>query len=125
MRTPWGPSDYEKEYAEGVTFYGTPSHGGFKLSAARNRDVVPSLRLDGGWYEEDCDWYRVAYTFPQLFVDPETEAFRDTETVVATALSGIRNWMPDEYETLTGETIALGESTWRDHQLAEKEKVTA
>lgn len=116
MRTPWGQSDHEQRYAEGVTFYGTPSHGGFKLSAARNREVVPSLRLDGGWYEEDCDWYRVAYTFPHLFVQAESDRYCDTQTVVATALEGIRNWAPDAYEMLTGETIAPGESSWRDHQ---------
>lgn len=34
--TPWGKADYEKVYAEGIVFYGTPSHGGFKLDRERN-----------------------------------------------------------------------------------------
>jgi hypothetical protein len=39
--TPWGPSQGGTVYAEGVTAHSTAGHGGFKLSAERNRKVHP------------------------------------------------------------------------------------
>jgi hypothetical protein len=69
MRTPWGTSDYRKEYASGIVFYGTPSHGGFKLDEARNALIPADWRRWDGWYEEDCDANYVAATFPLLFPD--------------------------------------------------------
>lgn len=85
MRTPWGESDSSKQYAEGITFYGTPSHGGFHLSAKQNR-LVPDYLRDatwgdlgaGGWYEEDCDWSIVAVVFPHLFTAEDLENARRT-----------------------------------------------
>lgn len=55
--TPWGVADYAREYAEGIVFYGTPSHGGFKLSAQRLARMHPATRSAtalpsssrGGW----------------------------------------------------------------------------
>ena len=67
MHTPWGMSDYRKEFAPGVVFYATPSHGGFKLSPERNALIRDEWRLDDAWYEEDCDANFVAATFPELF----------------------------------------------------------
>src|SRR3546814_15554429 len=29
------------------------------------------LRVAGGWYEEDCEWAKVAIGFPDLFTDYE------------------------------------------------------
>lgn len=55
MRTPWGQSDHEVKIAPGVTFYGTPSHGGIKLDRARNAKVPKGARSEGGWYEEDVE----------------------------------------------------------------------
>lgn len=63
-RTPWGRSDYAKEYAPGIVWYGTPSHGGFKLDRERNAAVPDYMRREGGWYEEDCDWAIVATVHP-------------------------------------------------------------
>ena len=48
IHTPWGAADYEKIYAEGVIFHGTPSHGGFRLDAERNAKVHPLLREQDG-----------------------------------------------------------------------------
>ncbi|RWF17757.1 MAG: hypothetical protein EOS64_22500, partial [Mesorhizobium sp.] len=39
--TPWGVSQGGTLYAEGVTAHSTAGHGGFKLSAERNRKVHP------------------------------------------------------------------------------------
>lgn len=67
MWTPWGQSDDSTQYARGIVFYSTPSHGGFHLSAGRLAKMPEHLRsLSGypdGWYEEDCDWAAVAYMF--------------------------------------------------------------
>ncbi len=65
--TPWGPSQGGTVYAEGITSHSTAGHGGFKLSADRNRYVHPMLCAAGGWYEEDECWAIVAFTFPELF----------------------------------------------------------
>jgi hypothetical protein len=69
--TPWGASQGATVYAEGVTAHSTAGHGGFKLSAERNRKVHPMLRANGGWYEEDAAWAIVAITFPHLFTSFE------------------------------------------------------
>jgi hypothetical protein len=65
--TPWGASQGATLYAEGIERHSTAGHGGFKLSAERNRKVHPTLRSKGGWYEEDSEWAIVAITFPHLF----------------------------------------------------------
>lgn len=49
--TPWGASQGATIYAEGVVAHSTAGHGGFKLSAERNRMVYSMLRSPGGWYE--------------------------------------------------------------------------
>ena len=86
--TPWGTADSHEHIAEGIDFYGTPSHGGFKLSAERNAKVQEILRQRSfgqqgmkGWYEEDCDACIVMATFPEYFT---TEQARySTEFVAA------------------------------------------
>ena len=105
--TPWGVADYEKVYAEGIVFYGTPSHGGFKLDATRNAAVHPALRERDGFYEEDCAWAKVAFTFPEAFSEKDREA----------AIRTLKDWYPDEYETVTGVILAPGESHVKDERL--------
>jgi len=71
-RTPWGRADAAYNLARGVTFYGTPSHGGLKVSrgAARSKLSPAAIKQAdqwGGayWYEED-----VAIAIP-LYEVPE------------------------------------------------------
>lgn len=89
MKTIWGESDYKKEYAEGITFYGTPSHGGFYLAPDKLGKINPVAFSGGeyesfrnnrraGWFEEDCDWAFVALAFPELFPSEEIEAAKNT-----------------------------------------------
>jgi len=105
--TPWGAADYAREYAEGITFFGTPSHGGFKLSAERLAQMHPALRERGGWFEEDCAWAKVAFAFPECFADEQREA----------AIRTLKDWCPDEYETVAGVILAPGESHVKDERL--------
>jgi hypothetical protein len=92
--TPWGRADYRETIAEGIDFYGTPSHGGFRISAEREAELDRKLRCEGlsaeaarmgyspGWYEEDCAALAVLYAFPGFF-PPEA---------VALALDHLRYW---------------------------------
>ncbi len=106
-RTPWGTVEYLTEVAPGIASVSTPGHGGVKLSAARNKLVHPAWRAEGGWYEEDCEWAFVAITFPDAY-KPE---------VVERAHRSARDYFPDQYETVTGQTIEPGESYQRDRDL--------
>lgn len=109
--TPWGPSQGGTVYAEGITSHSTASHGGFKLSADRNRYVHPMLRAAGGWYEEDECWAIVAFTFPQLFTALERRHAEQT----------IKDSWPDAWETISGTVIAPGESRRKDQRAFETE----
>lgn len=106
-QTPWGAVDSYSHWDVGITEFGTPGHGGIKLSAERNKDVHEAWRRDGGWYEEDCEWAIIPLTFPECY-PPER---------VSVAREVARDWLPDEYETVTGEQIQPGESYIRDEQL--------
>jgi hypothetical protein len=92
VETPWGPSQSSTEIAPGIVFHSTASHGGYHLSPARVASMPKPLRefqpwAEPGWYEEDCDWYVVAWSFPQYFPDDAREA----------ALSTLRRYRPEMY----------------------------
>lgn len=79
--TPWGTADSHEHIAEGIDFFGTPSHGGIRLSPEKNKLVPLNLREQSfnqqgmdGWYEEDCDVYIVIATFPSYFTADEAQA---------------------------------------------------
>lgn len=104
MRTPWGTSDSAEQVAPGIVFYTTPSHGGYHVSSTVNRTMPDSLRLDDGWYEEDCDWARVALAFPSHFPPKAVEE----------ACAALRAWCPRAYERFYGVQLQPGESYMLD-----------
>ena len=108
--TPWGVSQGATVYAEGVTCHSTASHGGFHLSAERNRKVHPMLRVRGGWYEEDSAWAIVAITFPLLFTSFERRSAERT----------LKDGWPDAWETITGTVLHPGESYEKDRREFER-----
>ena len=108
--TPWGASQGATIYAEGITCHSTASHGGFHLSAERNRKVHPMLRAKGGWYEEDSCWSIVAFTFPHLFTSFERRF----------AERSLKDGWPDAWESITGTLLAPGESYEKDRQAFER-----
>jgi len=73
--TPWGLSQSEHERIPGVIFYSTASHGGVRLSIARQaefRRVFPDWSgWIGGceWFEEDCDAVLPALAFASEYDD--------------------------------------------------------
>jgi len=93
-------------YAEGIERHSTAGHGGFKLSAERNRKVHPVLRAKGGWYEEDAEWAIVAITFPHLFTAFERRCAERT----------IKDSWPDAWEMIVGTVLAPGESYEKDRR---------
>lgn len=104
--TPWGTSQGATIHADGVVVHSTASHGGFHLVPVRNAKVHPLLRVDTGWYEEDCHWAAVAQAFPELFTDFER----------ASADSTIRNWYPEAWEAIHGKVLEPGQSTTKDER---------
>lgn len=109
VHTPWGMSQRTTAHAEGVECHSTAGHGGFKLSAERNRKVHPILRSKDGFYEEDSAWAIVAITFPHLFTAFERRC----------AERNIKDWWPDAWETIFGTTLAPGESHVKDRRAFE------
>jgi hypothetical protein len=112
--TPWGKSQGATVYAEGICAHSTAGHGGFKLSAERNRKVIPMLRAAGGWYEEDECWAIVAFTFPHLFTGLERRHAERT----------IKDSWPDAWESISGSILPPGESRTKDQRTFEAEHAT-
>lgn len=104
--TPWGTSQGATVYADGVTSHSTAGHGGFRLSAERNRKVHPMLRSAGGWYEEDAEWAIVAITFPRLFTAFERRCAERT----------IKDGWPDAWEAIFGTILQPGGSCEKDRR---------
>jgi hypothetical protein len=104
--TPWGGSQMAVIYAEGVVAHSTAGHGGFHLSTDRNAKVLPLLRKDIAWYEEDCEWAIVAISFPDLFTAHERSLAEKT----------IRNTWPDAWEAIHGAKLTEGESWTMDRR---------
>ncbi|MET4176984.1 hypothetical protein [Bradyrhizobium sp. LA6.12] len=108
--TPWGASQGATVYAEGVAAHSAAGHGGFKLSAQRNRKVHPMLRSKGGWYEEDAEWAIVAITFPHVFTAFERRCAERT----------IKDSWPDAWETIFGAILKPGEFYEKDRRAFEQ-----
>lgn len=97
-KTPWGMADSSEKIARGIVSYSTPSHGGIHVTQ-RILDMMPEeLRIESGWYEEDCDWCLVVVAFPQFFVNADL------------AKSCMKDWHPDRYEKHFGIQLKPEES---------------
>ncbi|MDQ5987784.1 MAG: hypothetical protein CSYNP_03530 [Syntrophus sp. SKADARSKE-3] len=116
MNTPWGESQVAVHLSVGITRHHTASHGGIYVEPIQNNLIPEYMRNADGWYEEDCEWAKVAVVYPKCFVknlgnDQQlTEAFTE-------ALSTLREWFPEAYEHYTGLQLGAGESHTRDMQL--------
>jgi len=108
--TPWGSSQLATIYGPGVTCHSTAGHGGFHLSADRNRLVDAALCKDSPWYEEDSEWAIVALTFPDLFTAYERKCADET----------IRHIWPETWERVHGMILAPGETRSRDRRVFEQ-----
>jgi hypothetical protein len=104
--TPWGVAQCSDIYAEGIVFHSTASRGGFHLDEERNALVAHAYRNAAGWYEEDCEWAKVAASFPHLFTAYERRCAGAT----------LRHYEPDAYETIKAVTLKPGESHTKDER---------
>lgn len=98
--TPWGAAQSSETYAEGVVFHSAAGHGGFFLDPPRNRQMHSALRNADGWYEEDCEWSKVATIFTDLFTAYERRSAEKT----------LRHSFPDEWEAYYGYRLDPAES---------------
>ena len=101
MRTPWGQSQYKENITSdgGIVFFGTSSHGGFRVYKKYNKQIPKYMRSPVGWYEEDCDWAKVAVVFPQHFIESYDNA---CDTLI--------NWEPSAHMLFFGVTLRQVES---------------
>ena len=106
VSTLWGTSQQSYRYADGILCHSTAGHGGFHLSDECNAQVHAMLRNDDGWYEEDAEWAKVAFTFPALFTAYERKH----------ADQSLRNDYPDAWEHLHRVTLEPGESRTKDER---------
>jgi len=108
--TPWGMSDGQTTLASGIISYSTPGHGGIHLDDEHNKKMPAAMRNADGWYEEDCEWAKVALIFPEAFKPDAILAAKET----------LKNWLPHEYEKVTGiklnpaESRALRQEAWQE-----------
>ena len=102
--TPWGVAQLSRVYAPGIVRHATAGHGGFGLDPERNDLVSGPYRNQGGWYEEDIEWAKVAAAFPDLFTSYER----------ACADRTLRDAEPDAYEAVNGIVLEPGASHTKD-----------
>lgn len=79
--TPWGPAQSKDMIVDGITFYSTASHGGFKVDEELLQTMPEKARkgfAGYGWFEEDCDAAVVIYYFPQHFSEEQVQSAHDT-----------------------------------------------
>lgn len=51
--TPWGIAQSVEKVIDGIYFYETAGHGGYKIDAYHNELIPKEYRAEGGWYDED------------------------------------------------------------------------
>lgn len=119
-RSPWGEIQHVEHVADGVSSVSTAGHGGLKLDPERNKEIPAELRNNDGWYEEDTEATIVGWVKPEAF--PHImERKGETETRAMFERS-VKNWYPDEYEKITGETVSPEESYTRNKQVEKQSK---
>ena len=84
--TPWGRAQTAEQLAPGLVSVTTAGHGGIWVAPDR-RAALGSRKA---WYEEDCEWAKVAKVYPDDF-----EA-RVAQYVGPTLEHYYPNWAPPE-----------------------------
>lgn len=101
--TPWGPAQYAEAAAPGIYAIGTSSHGGMKVTAARNRGIDPRWRSNGGFYEEDCEQAIPIITYPSEFDDKLVANAHETARRHLPAYAQVVEANPERYPVPTVE----------------------
>ncbi len=109
MRTPWGSAQHATILAPGIGLVDTASHGGIKLSPARNQALPEAARRPGGWFEEDSDCAIPLTVF-------EADLRKHGPPWLAESLDKYppaktwMNWSPDSYAAYSGKPVAIEDS---------------
>lgn len=119
--SPWGEIQDKSELAPGIWAVSTAGHGGIKLSRERNAAMPDYMRNKGGWYEEDCEWAKVAVVYPIGFQSTFKDRHGVDQTEYDCALETFRNWFPEEYESFFNIVLQPGQSHCRDQRIFELE----
>lgn len=115
-QTPWGKSHNSQKIERGLTFYTTPSHGGFLVSKGYAEKHLSPAALKrgekwGGYYafEEDC-----AAAIVELEIPAAQTVFTNTEAITNESLiKGISRWYPDYLIELGIEPDPQGYAIWK------------
>lgn len=116
IESPWGRVQHGTKIADGMFVVSTAGHGGFKLSVLLNSMIPVAFRNDNGWYEEDCEAYKVVHFFPGLFQPDQ----------VTRAAEALKHWNWQEWERHYGVALTDAESHMKaDHnfKLAHKDSL--
>lgn len=105
--TPWGAAETATPIADGIVSVSTASHGGIWISEARRQAMPAAFRIEGHWYEEDCEWALVAASFPDAF------RAKYGPSTVESAERTIKNLWPERWEQFTGEPLSPEQSAKR------------
>ncbi|EJB07099.1 hypothetical protein Rleg9DRAFT_6080 [Rhizobium leguminosarum bv. trifolii WSM597] len=108
--TPWGMAQVSRQFADCVVLHSTASHGGLHLDENANTTVHTLYRNENGFYEEDCEWAKIAHAFPHLFTNYERRLADRT----------LRDHYPDAYERVMGVILNGDQSHMRDRQQFER-----
>jgi len=115
--------------APGVTRVSTAEHGGWRLSPERNAAVPDDLREEFGWYELDCAWAKTAIAFPDepgvIEINERMRGIDDRADAdgITHAERVVRDHYPYEYERFTGRRLLPGQSTARDREFTDRERL--
>ena len=108
VRTPWGASQGQRHVAEGIDFFYTAGHGGYKISKARFNQMPEAFRKaivfgnNVGWYEEDCDWSIVFLAFPTEFLNYYGQDAELFQKMNKSALRCLKQYHPEVYKLWMG-----------------------
>ena len=114
--TPWGAAQTAHKMATGVMSYTTSSHGGIHVSPRLNALIPDYMRIESGWYEEDCDWAIPVIALAGK-VELNFESHLEPNSAYYYAYNSLKNWHPDAFEKFFGCTLKEGESYMRDDHL--------
>ena len=91
--TPWGRAQHKEQFGPGIALYSTASHGGFKVCKKQNAMIPDYMRIENGWYEEDCDWAIVVTIFPERFEEKDRILAKDC----------LKRWQLEAYNRFYGD----------------------
>jgi hypothetical protein len=120
MHTPWGRSDYQKQFRRGVTWVSTPSHGGFMIAEGTARELLSAAAIAEGElccgylaFEEDCDAAIVLYELPET-----REGFSNTSD--AELIASLSAWNLPYLRARGIEPDAQGAAFWQERHEEER-----